>query len=269
MRRQKSGAHHAPAFSCHLFNHLDFLLCLCYYRSIPCESSVWYFSYALPSSQTRSLTFHSISRRYPNLDNKNNAEKQDERIHVAGIIVIIFVLLAMAALIIGLIPKTRNLAVTDIFWTRSIDVEERHTVSESGWEIPEGAIVQYAKEEVYSYVPTFHHFIIIGNGGKNPILQPVYTPRAVMKIKYYYNVDKWEYDHTATLSDHNQKPRWPELNLKSNQREGEKKSEYFIDASYKGKISTYTLSYEDWQKAHVGNTMRAKVYADHRIEILE
>lgn len=202
------------------------------------------------------------------MSTENDAPKLRERIPIAGIIIIVFVLLAITTLIIGLTPKTYDLTVTDVSWTRSVDIEKLQTFHESDWTIPEGAQVKYSGKEIHHYATVFSHYVIIKNGS-NTFFQPVYRPEPVYGTKYYYDIDRWEYDYTATSSGHDQKPYWPNYSLESNQREGEKKSEYFIDASYKNKVSTYVVGYEDWQKAYIGGTLHAKVYPDNRVEILE
>ncbi len=202
------------------------------------------------------------------MSNGNDAHKLRERIPIPGIIIIVFVLLAITALIIGLTPKTRDLTVTGVSWARSVDIEKLQTTHESDWTVPEGAKVQYSGKEIHHYATVFSHYVIIKNGS-NTFFQPIYRPEPVYGTKYYYDIDRWEFDYTATSSGHDQKPYWPDYSLESNQREGEKKAEYFVDASYKNKVSTYTISYEDWQKAYVGGTLHAKVYPDNRVEILE
>ena len=102
-----------------------------------------------------------------------------------------------------------------------------------------------------------------------PDEEPVYVDVPVYRTKYYYDIERWVYDHTATSAAHNHEPYWPVLELEENQRENGRDETYGITAVYQDKESHYELDYEHWSKINIGDGLHVKVYFGGNIEIIE
>ena len=166
--------------------------------------------------------------------------------------------------------------------TGTIDIEEIVTHSESDWQLPDDARLQYTKNEIKSYEQVIDHYekvtetktrrvidhyedevshVDLGNGyfeektKSVPVYKdetytettdkPVYRQEPVYATKYYYEIDRWTVVDTAKNSGRDQNPAWPEPKLKDNQRTGTKDEHYFVTATYEKKEGkTETERYE-------------------------
>lgn len=181
-----------------------------------------------------------------------------------------------------LAPKVKNVTIDDFDWERTIDIEEIITHSESDWQLPDDARLQYTKNEIKSYEQVIDHYekvtetktrrvidhyedevshVDLGNGYFEEENQecsciqrwnlyrntdkPVYRQEPVYATKYYYEIDRWTVVDTAKNSGRDQNPAWPEPKLKDNQRTGTKDEHYFVTATYEKKEGkTETERYE-------------------------
>ena len=98
--------------------------------------------------------------------------------------------------------------------------------------------------------------------------EPVYVNVPEYHTKYYYDIERWVYDHTETSSAHDHEPYWPEVKMESNQRMNGRSESYGLTATYKDKEDHYTLDYSDWCELNVGSQLHVKVHFGGRIEIL-
>lgn len=57
-----------------------------------------------------------------------------------------------------LAPKVKNVTIDDFDWERTIDIEEIVTHSESDWQLPDDARLQYTKNEIKSYEQVIDHY---------------------------------------------------------------------------------------------------------------
>ena len=57
-----------------------------------------------------------------------------------------------------LAPKVKNVTIDDFDWERTIDIEEIVTHNESDWQLPDGARLQYTKNEIKSYEQVIDHY---------------------------------------------------------------------------------------------------------------
>ena len=181
-------------------------------------------------------------------------------------------------------PETEYV-ITDISWTRTIGIEEKKLCNKSGWELPEGAEQTGTKQEIHHYdsvldhyekkekeqskqiidhYETYYTYTDNGDGTfkeeahERPVYttetyiaevdEPVYTEVPRYATKYYYNIWKWESAREATASGTNQDAYWPEINLKPDEREGQRTEKYFVTLEKNGKSCTFSLKEEDWQQ---------------------
>ena len=219
----------------------------------------------------------------------------DSNLPWKGIGIFTVIVLAVICIIMILTPKERTITVTDIDWERNIAVEEYRTVSESGWHVPPGGRVSYTRNEIYDYDQVLDHYERVsherrvvtgsheevvgyrdlGNGYFEEVTrtvddydteiyytdEPVYRNEPVYQTKYYYEIERWVYDHTETAAAHNKEPYWPEVEtIPDKLREGAHTESYGLSAIYEDKESHYTLDYEDWRYISIGDQLHVKVY---------
>ena len=214
------------------------------------------------------------------------------------IIVCILVAALIAGLVYLFIPKQHELTVTDIRWERHIDIQEYRTVNESDWSLPAGGRLQYTNREIHHYEDVFDHYETktrqvpkeryvrtetvvtgyrdLGNGYFEEITssrdiyetyyetetyqEAVYRSEPVYRTKYYYEIERWVYDRTATSQAADKHPKWPELNLAENERESSRQEKYTVTGKDgEGEEYTFTLSYLEWERVHLGQEIEVKI----------
>lgn len=189
---------------------------------------------------------------------------------------------------------TGGLTVSSLNWQRIITVEKNRQFSESGWQAPDGAEVTSRKQELHHYdrvldhyenrevqrsrqvvdhYETYYTYSDRGNGTfeqishQRPIYtteyytetvrEPVYRQVPRYATKYYYNIRRWVADHNAEAAGTDQNPYWPELNLASDEREGQRSEEYrfTVEDPKNQSTKTYRIAEADWMKLTVGESL--------------
>ena len=216
----------------------------------------------------------------------------------------LLIVTAIIGLIMLFIPKERYITVAGVDWQRSIVVEECRTVRESGWSVPPDGRVVYTQREIHHYDQVIDHYekvkhentVIVGSHEEvvgyrdlgngyfeeetrtvydygtevSYTDEPVYRDEPVYQTKYYYDIERWVYDHTVKASANDKEPYWPSVeNLPDNQHADEKSESYGITALYEDKESHYTVDYKDWSDISIGDELHVKVHFGGRIELIE
>ena len=179
-----------------------------------------------------------------------------------------------------------------------INVEKYETVEESSWSLPAGAVLiktklelshfqdvldhyetktrEVARERLVGYEEYVSGYRDLGNGyfeeitSSRPIYEtyyetetyedPVYRSEPVFETKYYYKIDKWIFSRTLESKGNDKNPYWPEVILLNNERISSKNETYMITGlDKKGKIQSISLSFEDWEKLELDQTVKLKV----------
>lgn len=186
--------------------------------------------------------------------------------------------------------KTKEAVVDSFSWEREIKIEKYTEFSESDWNLPQGAELQYTREEehptekeIIGYqdveVTKYRNEIVdyekkykdLGNGNFEEYEEPVYGDvpytekvqepiyRPVVKTKYYYTVWRWVVDGKVESSGNDHNPYWPEVTLGENEREGVKTGKYYINVTVKGKEKTYEVTNESvWSALKKGEEIIIK-----------
>lgn len=218
--------------------------------------------------------------------------------------------LLIAVLVVGIIvgawyifsPKERYITVEDIYWNRTIDIQEYRTVRESDWYVPAGGRVQYTQQEIHHYERVLDHYDEVtksrevacgsheevvgyrdlGNGYSEEITrtvtdyrteyyterEPVYRQDPVYQTKYYYDIERWVYNRSVYSSAHDQEPYWPSYTLADNERTSTTHENYKIKARYEDKTDDYSMEYKEWIETYVGNELHVLVHFGGRIELI-
>ena len=219
---------------------------------------------------------------------------------------VLVIAVSIGALAWLLRPKADTLVVTGVGWERSISIEKVKIVEEDGWSLPSGARLKTSRQELYGYERVLDHYETVtevktrqvldhyeeyvsgyrdlGNGyaeeitSKRPVYKtetytdtsrkPVYRNAPVYKTKYYYEVEKWEFERSVDTKGNDHEPYFGEYRLKSGERKGEETSTYYIIAvNSKGREKRYTLSYSDWTNVNEGETLSVVVHIFGKIKI--
>lgn len=203
-------------------------------------------------------------------------------IPVIGAVILFACLFGAVALFRG---NELDVSIQDMQWERSVVVEELQTVTEEGWEIPQGAQLISQQEEIREYdqvvvgyetkerqvserVQVGERTYVcgqrdLGNGFfediecTEPVYEtqqrtetyeePIYEQVPVYGTKYTYEIERWTEVRTERVTGHDQQAYWPELSLGPNQREGERQESYqIVFGSEDGERFTLTFPLEQW-----------------------
>lgn len=203
------------------------------------------------------------------------------------------------AFIISLfVPTVKDVTVEDFSWKRSIAIEELTTFNESDWSLPVGARLRYTQREVKDHKTVLDHhetvtvtktrqvrdhdetektYTDLGNGyfdehvSKTPVYRtetyqetsekPIYREDPVYATKYYYEIDRWVTVDRVIASGKDHDPHWPDVNLKEEQRKGNKSETYTVVVTIEGKDTTkeYSMPFDEWKSLEKGSTVKLKV----------
>ena len=148
----------------------------------------------------------------------------------------------IGAIAYAVIPKKETIEVKTFRWMREVDVEEWKEVEESGWEVPEGAIITHVSTK--SRMET--------DISNNEIRDTVhYRPY------YTYKIKRWVVDHTnLTNSTNNEVPYFDDKDpLPEGHRYGERREDYqVIDTN--GNI--WVVDYAKWMILKSGDKISIK-----------
>ncbi|MFP5286507.1 MAG: zinc finger protein [Thermoanaerobaculia bacterium] len=208
-------------------------------------------------------------------------------------------------------PKETTLTVTGHHWERTVAVEELRTVVEEGWEgeLPAGARSLSSSREIHHHnrvrigtetrtrtvterVQTGTERVKVGerdlgNGYFEDIYEdrpvyeeqereetyeePVFREDPVYRLRHRYEVEKWLTDREERAEGRDLAPRWPDVGLGGDQREGKRTEVYevlFEDRDGAGRV--YRARDEvEWRSFEPGAEYRARVRSNGEIvEIL-
>lgn len=174
------------------------------------------------------------------------------------------VLLLLCAGLLGfmfLVTRTEDTAaqVQQCAWTREVAIEELGPVTREEWrdQIPAGVVVGRCRQEV-------HHtetqstgqteevcgepYTVDTGSGYGEVVQDCTTEEITEEAPVYadkceYIVEEWHVVDKAVLKGNGETPRWPEPDLRANQRAGERDESY--EFTFRTEQDTYTYSTGD------------------------
>lgn len=201
---------------------------------------------------------------------------------VIGIVILLACLIGGLALFSG---DALEVNVEQFTWERTVTVEVLQTVTEEGWELPDGARLLSQSEEIHHFNPVVVGYETkerevservqvgertyvcgqrdLGNGFfediecSEPVYEtqqrtetyeePIYEQVPVYATQYEYAVERWVTVRTERAAGSDNQAYWPELNLQPNEREGQREESYGI-VFRDGDGRRYALSfpYEEW-----------------------
>jgi len=105
--------------------------------------------------------------------------------------------------------------------------------------------------------------------------EPVYREEPVYSTKYYYDIDKWVYKETLSITGNDKKPYYDKFIPNDKLRESRRYIKYNMTGNQKGdllftkkdsKIETYALNENDYKEIYVGNKLEIIVKLGNIIE---
>ena len=193
------------------------------------------------------------------------------------------------------IPITKTLTIDKLSWEREIQIERYTTVEENGWSVPYGGRIKYTRQEVHHMEDVLDHYEKeayqvydhddisykykdLGNGQfeevevRTPVYRteyrdkPVYRQQPVMATKYYYEIEKWKYDHSLKSSGEDKSVYWAEVPTLRNdgragsERESNHYEHYYINGTFDETSQQYEVSYSKWVTLEEGQTVKVKAF---------
>lgn len=211
---------------------------------------------------------------------------------------------AVALLCLGLLGfllfRTDNVPVTvdNVNWQRTIQVQALQTVTEEGWQVPDGGRILDQREEIHHYdqeivgyetkqrqvserVQVGERTYVcgqedLGNGFfqdvecTEPVYEtqsrtesyedPVYRQVPVYQTLYTYEVDRWTDTRLAQAGGDDHRAYWPETALAANEREGERGERYqIVFVDEDGNRYPMDFDEEEWLTFEAGGSYQLKV----------
>lgn len=206
----------------------------------------------------------------------------------------LILLAALAAFIIfQLIPRNADARVTAKSWMRQVAVESYVWVDDSGWALPQGAVLTESRREIRDYERVLDHYETrsrqvpeqyisgysteyqdMGNGYFQSVQIPQYATRyrteyydeavyrnePIYDTRYYYQIQRWIYNRTLTASGEESNPYWPEETLQADtERTGERDEQYAIQCEAEKNTYTIRLPLTEWQTYNVGDKVNLEL----------
>ena len=151
--------------------------------------------------------------------------------------------------------------VQKVEWTYRLGIEELKPATHEAWrdEVPKDAQLGSCKSKIRrtEQEPVAGATEVCGT----PYVEDTGTGQGakVQDCEYHvpddwceYTVDEWQAAEPVVKTGHNLNPTWPALNLKSNQREGERSEEYKVILDADGKNHVYSPdSVEEFKKFEI------------------
>ena len=197
-------------------------------------------------------------------------------------------------------PHDSDASVTAKSWQRQIAVEVYQWVKDSGWSLPDGAVMQSSSREIRTYRDVFDHYETrtrqvpesyitgystqyrdMGNGYFESYQVPeygtryrteeyqekIYRQEPVYDTWYEYTEQRWEYDRTLTASGTDDAPYWPELTLAADtEREGGRDEEYRMVCTDKDGAHSLRMTQAEWEKYKVGDNVVLTISASGTVQ---
>ncbi len=99
----------------------------------------------------------------------------------------IFLLISVIAALV--LSDEVDIEVKNLHWQRSIQIEQKVTVNESDWSLPEGGRLREKRKK------------------------PIYKNVPVYETTYYYTIERWKSTRTVDTQGDDKKPYWGDYEL--------------------------------------------------------
>jgi len=161
--------------------------------------------------------------------------------------------------------------IDSLEWWAIAEIQEWKSCEESGWEVPEGAIVYKEQEEIKSYkivgyetkyrVEEYQELV----GYYLPIWRPRYETRTrrvpyqetikepVYATKYYYTIDRWvRLKYVQLACGYDQDYNYPDYICAENERVHNVEYKYLVKFEGEGSHIYHPVDRDTWESLQVG-----------------
>ena len=161
--------------------------------------------------------------------------------------------------------------IASLEWRAIAEIQEWKSCDESGWEVPEGAIVYKEQEEIKSYetvgyetkyrVEEYRELV----GYYLPTWRPRYETRTrevsykeaikepVYATKYYYTINRWVHLKNVLLAcGYDKDYNYPDYVCAENERVHNVEYEYWVKFECEESYIYHTVDRETWESLQVG-----------------
>lgn len=198
------------------------------------------------------------------------AAKISPALIVVGALVLLVACVGCVLVVMSMIPREAVTGtVSGVAWERTIEIEELGDVTKSAWkdDVPSDA-------RLGSCSPKVHHTQDDPAPGAKEVCGTAYTVdtgtghgEVVQDCKYEvyedwcsYTVKEWRRVDTLSRSGTDFNPQWPAVNLRSDQREGNRGETYQVFFNTEKKDYTYTTSDENqFQQCQIGSKWKLEI----------
>ncbi len=180
-----------------------------------------------------------LKRPSPQPPPRSATPARRNRVAVGIGVAVLIVLCICGAILAALTARTTDVSgvVQSLAWERTIEIMEQRPVTRENWEdqIPSGADKGTCKRQVRSTqaqpAPGAEKvcgtpYVIDQGTGKGKVVQD--CQYNVYDNWCKYTATEWQVANRAVAQGTDARPRWPELNLRSNQREGNREEKYRV-----------------------------------------
>jgi hypothetical protein len=133
-----------------------------------------------------------------------------------GFCIITAVVLVFVAAVYAMVTyrSAAKVQITQVSWSRAIDIQEYKTVQESAWDVPAGGrqTRAYSAFHHYNHVMTGSHQSCSGTGKQRTCTTVYdYTDIPVYQTKYDYDIDRWVTIRTPERHGIGHDAEWPDV----------------------------------------------------------
>lgn len=90
---------------------------------------------------------------------------------------------------------------------------------------------------------------------------PCFSCGECQHTKYYYEIERWRYEHSVVTSGDSLDVHWGEVALEPNEREDQRRERYSINVHTDDSTSeSFQIGFDEWQKVRIGNSVKVKRY---------
>lgn len=196
----------------------------------------------------------------------------------------IILTIAISVVAISIILYTpQSYTIIDFGWERNIFLEINKTVRESDWTLPENAVLDHTRKEIFGYTKILDHYetrtrlilkepysydvdvkleeLTIEEIEKYYDIEyynnAVYHEEPVYATKYYYAIDKWVYSRTLTTTGNDKNPYWESVVLNLNEQINNTTENYWVWCkNTNGNMRRLFLSYNEWSSLELGQVVK-------------
>ena len=176
--------------------------------------------------------------------------KKNEVLRKVLVVLALFCLMMMFS---GCEPRQETVVVDKTSWEYVVKIEKEVLCQESGWHLPDKAVLLEEKQEIYK----------TQKDDKGNVIGYEY------RTKYYYEIMRWEYARSVVNEGTGFFQYFGEYTLADDERVALKERNYYIHGKNQdGKDVKYELLHKEWSEVNEGDTLKLEISFWGSVKIL-